>query len=122
MKYWSLPAKKTLEQLGANVERGLTASQVAARLAEHGPNEYQQAKPESVASMVLRQLRDVANLILLLAAGLSLALAVREGHGYVEPVVILAVIVMNVVLAAYSRIMLVMKTAREITVRRLSSR
>ena len=99
MKYWSLPAEKTLEQLGANVERGLTASQVAARLAEHGPNEYQQAKPESVASMVLRQLRDVANLILLLAAGLSLALAVREGHGYVEPVVILAVIVMNVVLA-----------------------
>ena len=71
MKYWSLPAKKTLEQLGANVERGLTASQVAARLAEHGPNEYQQAKPESVASMVLRQLRDVANLILLLAVVLT---------------------------------------------------
>ena len=49
--------------------------------------------------MVLRQFKDVANLILLLAAGLSLALAVREGHGYVEPVVILAVIAMNVILA-----------------------
>ena len=82
MRPWSLPAEKTLSELASNAERGLTSEAAARRLAADGPNEYRQAKPESVASMVLRQFRDVANLILVLAAALSLALAVREGHGY----------------------------------------
>ena len=99
MRPWSLPAEKTLSELASNAERGLTSEEAARRLAADGPNEYRQAKPESVASMVLRQFRDVANLILVLAAALSLALAVREGHGYLEPAVISAVIVVNVVLA-----------------------
>lgn len=99
MRPWSLPAEKTLSELASNAERGLTSEEAARRLAADGPNEYRQAKPESVASMVLRQFRDVANLILVLAAALSLALAVREGHGYLEPAVICAVIVVNVVLA-----------------------
>lgn len=99
MKYWSLPAEETLAQLAANLDRGLTGADAAARLSEHGPNAYQQAKPESVASMVLRQFKDVANLILVIAAALSLALAIREGHGYLEPIVIFAVIALNVILA-----------------------
>lgn len=99
MKYWSISAKKTLEELSSNPDYGLNEQQVSDLISSHGPNEYQQSKPESVPSMVLRQFKDVANLILLLAAWLSLALAVREGHGYVEPVVILAVIAMNVILA-----------------------
>ena len=99
MKYWSISAARTIEELSSNPDYGLNKQQVSDLIAAHGPNEYQQSKPESVPSMVLRQFKDVANLILLLAAGLSLALAVREGHGYVEPVVILAVIAMNVILA-----------------------
>ena len=92
MKYWSISAARTIEELSSNPDYGLNKQQVNDLIAAHGPNEYQQSKPESVPSMVLRQFKDVANLILLLAAGLSLALAVREGHGYVEPAVILAVI------------------------------
>ena len=99
MHPWSLPAEKTLSEHAVDPERGLASQEAARRLVADGRNEYQQAKPESVASMVLRQFRDVANLILVVAFALSLALAIREGHGYLEPAVILVVIVVNVVLA-----------------------
>lgn len=49
--------------------------------------------------MVLRQFKDVANVILLFAGFLSLALAIREGHGYIEPIVIFAIIAMNFTLS-----------------------
>lgn len=99
MNPWSLPTEKTLSEQTVNPEYGLTSQEAASRLAADGRNEYQQAKPESVPSMVLRQFKDVANLILVLAMLLSLALAIREGHGYLEPLVIFIVIVVNVVLA-----------------------
>ncbi|WP_072373156.1 cation-translocating P-type ATPase [Thermophilibacter mediterraneus] len=99
MKYWNAPAESVLEALSVDAGHGLSPERAATLLEEHGPNAYRQAPPEGVASMVARQFRDVANLILVLAACLSLALAVREGHGYLEPVVILAVIALNVTLA-----------------------
>ena len=99
MTYWSLPAEKTLTDLDVRADLGLSPEEAARRLAASGPNAYRQAKPEGVASMVLRQFRDVANVILVVAAALSLALAVREGHGYLEPLVIFAVIALNVTLA-----------------------
>ena len=99
MTYWSLPAEKTLSDLDVRADLGLSPEEAARRLAASGPNAYRQAKPEGVASMVLRQFRDVANVILVVAAALSLALAVREGHGYLEPLVIFAVIALNVTLA-----------------------
>jgi len=87
------------ESWDVDADRGLDAATAAERLVEHGANAYVAGKPDSLAVMVLRQFRDVANLILLVAAGLSLALAIREGHGYLEPIVIAAIIAMNLGLA-----------------------
>lgn len=98
-KYWNTSAKEALESLTASRSHGLSATQAASRLSEHGPNAYEQAKPESVASMVLRQFKDIANIVLLIAVALSLALALREGDGFLEPIVILVIIVMNMTLA-----------------------
>lgn len=99
MKYWNVSTDKVLEELDTRVKEGLSAQEARRRLDEHGANAYQQAKPESVASMVLRQFKDVANITLLVAAALSLALAIREGHGYLEPLVIFAIIILNMTLA-----------------------
>jgi len=92
-------AATALEMLGVDPAEGLSADEVARRHAEHGANAYTAKKADSLATMVVHQFRDVANIILLIAFGLSLALAVREGHGYIEPIVIGAIIVMNVALA-----------------------
>ncbi len=99
MKYWSSSAQETLENLSADPTTGLNEQQVEERVSTYGPNEYQQAKPESLATKILAQFKDVSNLILLLAGVLSLALAIREGDGFVEPIVIFAVIIMNMTLS-----------------------
>ncbi|WP_139651263.1 cation-translocating P-type ATPase [Raoultibacter phocaeensis] len=100
MKPWySTPAKTALEELNANPDTGLTESEVRARYEQYGPNEYAKPEQDGIVKMVLTQFKDLANVILLLAGFLSLALAIREGHGYLEPIVIFAIIVMNIALA-----------------------
>ena len=100
MKHWyNLPAEEVLEELAANAAEGLDEQAVKTRTQQHGPNEYSKTKPDSPIVMALRQFKDFANIILLSAGFLSLALAIREGHGYIEPVVIFAIILMNVILA-----------------------
>ena len=99
MKHWNTPIEQLIHEQGTSSRTGLSSAEAAGRLAAHGANAYQQAKGESVAAQALRQFRDVSNVILLVAAALSLALAVREGAGYLEPAVILVIICLNVVLA-----------------------
>lgn len=99
MKYWNVPAREVIQSLRSDATRGLTASQAHSRLSEHGANAFKQAPPESVFRKMFRQISDLANLVLILAAVLSFALAIREGHGFLEPIVILIIIAINVVLA-----------------------
>ena len=99
MKHWNTPVLEVIESLGTSAREGLAPDEAARRLAKTGPNAYRQAKGESLASQVLRQFKDVSNIILLVAAALSFALAAREGSGFLEPLVIVAIIVLNMVLA-----------------------
>ena len=100
MKHWhELTSDEVLKKLSVNFESGLSGAEASQRLASHGKNAYTAAKKDGITTMVLHQFKDIANLILLLAGFLSLALAIREGHGYIEPIVIFAVISMNIALA-----------------------
>jgi len=100
MANWhTMNPKEVLQAVGGSPERGLGAAEATQRLQKHGKNEYAQQKKDGIFTMVLHQFRDVANVILLLAGVLSLALAIREGHGCIEPVVIFAIIFMNFALS-----------------------
>ena len=100
MTNWhELTTEETLNTLSSNIENGLSETEISHRLANHGKNTYVEAKKDGLISMVLHQFKDIANIILLLAGFLSLALAIREGHGYIEPIVIFAIIIMNITLA-----------------------
>ena len=79
MKHWNTPIEHLIHEQGTSSRTGLSSAEAASRLAAHGANAYQQAKGESVAAQVLRQFRDVSNVILLVAAALSLALAEIPG-------------------------------------------
>ncbi|MCL2489119.1 MAG: cation-translocating P-type ATPase [Propionibacteriaceae bacterium] len=92
-------AVTALEMLSVDSSAGLGEDEVVRRRGEYGANRYTVKKADSLALMVVHQFRDVANVILLIAFGLSLALAIREGHGYIEPIVIGVIVVMNVALA-----------------------
>ena len=93
------PCDDVIRELHTDTALGLSDDEARSRLEEHGPNAYHAAKGDTLLSMVLRQFADAANIILLVAGLLSLGLAIREGHGFVEPAVIGAIIVMNTILA-----------------------
>ena len=87
------------DEFGVVPDVGLTAEKAAAALKRAGRNAFTEKKAETLPMMVLRQFRDMANVILLVAVVLSLALAIRERHGFIEPIVIAAIVAMNLALA-----------------------
>jgi len=102
--WYNMDIDAVLREQKADAKKGLTADEAAKRNAEFGLNKFAEQKKESLFSQVIRQLRDVAVIILLLAAGLSFALEIREllaGHNvsFVEPLVIISIVIMNVILA-----------------------
>lgn len=89
----------TLRQLETSAESGLAAQAAEERRLQHGENRYEAQKKESILSKIGKQLKDVSNIVLILAALLSFLLAVREGGSFVEPIVITAIIIMNMALS-----------------------
>ena len=99
MYWYQQTGERTLQEFGSNKEKGLSADQAEAARRRFGPNQFEEQKKQSLLMAILHQLKDISTLILLFAAVLSLVLAIRDGHGYMEPVVIFAIIIMNLTLA-----------------------
>lgn len=88
-----------LLQLESDAKKGLSAQSVEAQRAKFGENRYAKQKKQSLLSKIGGQLKDVSNIVLIFAALLSFLLAWREGSGFVESLVIIAIIIMNMALA-----------------------
>ncbi|MCL2479552.1 MAG: cation-translocating P-type ATPase [Treponema sp.] len=100
MDNWhTLDTETVLKKINTDGNKGLTINEAGKRQIEYGPNKFSEKKKDSLLLQVLHQLKDVAVIILLIAAALSFALALREGHGFIEPIVIIAIVIMNVILA-----------------------
>ena len=99
MDWYNKDTDITVKELNSNAQKGLSAGEVEKRQAQFGYNKFTEKKKESLVSQVLRHLKDVSVIILLIAAVLSFLLAVKEGGGFIEPFVIISIVIMNVILA-----------------------
>ncbi len=88
----------TLQDLNVDPATGLSSQEAARRLAEHGPNKLAEGKKKTTGQLFLEQFKDVMIIILLIAALISLVVAVYEGEGYFEPFLILLIVVLNAVI------------------------
>ena len=70
----ALSSDDALSQQGVDVAKGLTASEVAARVARYGPNRFADAPKEPRWQVFLRQYRDPMQIVLLGAGIVSLFL------------------------------------------------
>lgn len=91
--------QEILNELETSQESGLSEAAAAARLEEYGKNVFEAQKKQKLIYKILAQFKDVSVIILMIAGVLSLAMAIAEGSGFVEPIVVFAVIAMNVTLA-----------------------
>ncbi|MCL2008621.1 MAG: cation-translocating P-type ATPase [Treponema sp.] len=100
MSNWhNMDKDSVLRNYGSDGQKGLSTDEISLRQEKYGLNKFNEKKKEGLVVQTLRHLKDVSVIILLVAAVLSLLLAIRDGHGYIEPCVIFAIVIMNLVLA-----------------------
>ncbi|HBG12131.1 MAG TPA: magnesium-transporting ATPase, partial [Clostridium sp.] len=100
MENWYVASiAETLEHFNTNENTGISDQEVANRQSKYGKNEFAQQEKTSLINEILHHLKDISTIILLLAALLSLGLALKDGHGFIEPVVIVSIVVLNLILA-----------------------
>ncbi|NLM77121.1 MAG: cation-translocating P-type ATPase [Ruminococcaceae bacterium] len=93
---------ETIEQVmqtyKTDPEKGLTAEQVQENLLRYGQNVLQQQKKKPLFLKFLEQFKDAMIVILLLAAAVSFAVAVHEQESFFEPILIVAIVILNAVI------------------------
>lgn len=84
------------------VPAGLTDAQVQQARDKYGKNEFDEAPKESLGKKIKRSLSDVATIILIIAAIISLITSIMQNNGhYFESVLIIAIVIINSVLSIY---------------------
>ncbi|MCL2409791.1 MAG: cation-translocating P-type ATPase [Oscillospiraceae bacterium] len=81
-----------------NTTSGLTAEEARVRLSKYGPNEFREAKKDTLLQKILHHLLEITAIILLVAAAIAAYMAITSGDGWAKVWVILAIVVINIVL------------------------
>ncbi len=98
MKAYYEPIAHILDELKTNPDIGLTSHEAAARLEKNGPNKLQEKPKTSNFKRFLLQFKDTMIIILIGAAAISFGLAIYEGSGFFEPLLILLIVTLNAIL------------------------
>ncbi|MDR3239710.1 MAG: HAD-IC family P-type ATPase, partial [Clostridiales bacterium] len=99
MKWHSVTAPEALRRLDTDAARGLTEEAARRRLSESGPNALREKKKTGLAVKFFQQFNDFMIMILLAAAAVSFGVSWINGErDFVDPIIILAIVVLNAVL------------------------
>lgn len=92
-KWYTKSLEETVEALGTDLERGLTAQEAQARLEKFGPNELKERPRPGFWKMLLDQFNQFLVLILIVSAIVSFFLG-----EYVDSGAIMAIVILNAIL------------------------
>lgn len=100
MKPYKETEDTVISEFNADLENGLSQSQVDEKIKNNGKNKFEELPKESLVKKFFHSLTDFTTIILLVAAVISLYTAVATDHGdYFESFLIIAIVVINSVLA-----------------------
>ena len=99
MKWTQEKLEDIFKALYTEPHKGLTSNQVVEIQGVKGLNEFEEEEKESICVKILRTISDLPIIILLIAVVISGFLALKEGRGYAEPIVILAIVIINSILS-----------------------
>lgn len=97
---WYQYSSSQLErELHTNTERGLTEKKAAALASKYGKNQITQKKQDSLLKNFFDQFKDFMIVTLLIAAAISFGISwLQHEVDFIEPAIILAIVVINAVL------------------------
>ena len=98
MKAYYEPIEHILSELKTSPTTGLTSQEATARLEKNGPNKLQDKLKTGNFKRFLLQFKDTMIIILIGAAAISFGLAIYEGSGFFEPLLILLIVTLNAIL------------------------
>lgn len=102
MEGYFYTARDAVQKLGSDINKGLSDSEAQKRLEKDGENKLTEKKKASLLKRFIAQFSDFCVIILFIACIISFATGIIEGHGdFVEPVVILAIVILNAVIGVY---------------------
>ena len=99
MQHYEKDKEILLNELGTDPKTGLKSDSIPERQKKYGKNQFDEQKKESIFKKILHNLQDVSTIILIIAAGISLAMGIHHDEGYVEFIVIISIVILNMVLA-----------------------
>lgn len=96
MKYfYNQHIEEILQQFGVSAEKGLSAAEAKKRLETYGPNRLQSEKQKSTLQIFFDQFKGSMVMILFVAAVISGIMGLQNGEGFLDTIVILAILVVN---------------------------
>lgn len=84
-----------------DLKQGLTTQEAVDRQQQYGQNVLHEQKPPSILHKLFQQLTEVTAIILLIAVALSTYMAIALDGGWTKPIVIGAIVVLNVAIGLY---------------------
>jgi Ca2+-transporting ATPase len=97
-EWFTLDTDAALDALGTSRE-GLSADQVAQRLAEYGPNQLEERATRNPWLIFLGQFTEIMVIVLLVAAAISFAIAIFDPHeSFVDSIMIMIIVILNAIL------------------------
>ena len=105
MKAHSTGTAEVLKTLNTDLNKGLSQEEVIERQTKYGANKLEEKKKKTNLQRFFEQFKDVMIIILLVAAAISLGVAIYDGvtHGFdiiemIEPFLILAIVLINAIM------------------------
>ncbi|HHX72618.1 MAG TPA: calcium-translocating P-type ATPase, PMCA-type [Clostridiales bacterium] len=98
MTHRHAPLSEVLQALHTNPETGLTTKQVQVLITKYGENQLDEKKKKSTLERFFDQFKDVMIIILIAASLISFGVAIIEKHGFIEPILILLIVIINAVM------------------------
>ncbi len=99
---YRLPPEQVAQELGSSLEQGLSAARAAELLAQCGPNELPEEAPTPLWKRFLEQFRNFLVIILLVAAVISVLVAIFSpgggGEEFIDAGAIFAIVLLNAIL------------------------
>lgn len=90
---------ETRRNIRTNLNLGLTNEEAITRLQQEGLNKLEEKKKESLLVRFLKQFNDFMIIILIIASGISAAMATIEGtNEYIDSIIIIAIVVFNAIM------------------------
>lgn len=99
--FFNQTADEVLTQFNVVVDKGLSESEAKQKLEEFGPNQLESKKQKTLIAIFLEQFKSSMVIILLIAAGVSAFIGIKEGEGVTEALIILAILIVNAIIGVW---------------------